>query len=134
MSQLRRVHRPGLKLSDLTALVDIALTLVVFLLLGSRATESEGLPVALPGAETGAALTGDPLNVVITADGEVVIHGRSRMIDDLAEHIAAGQRVVLQADRQCPHGRVVAVLDAARAAGAGEVVYATEGSDGVIDF
>ena len=50
---LRRRHRTSRTALDFTALVDIALVLVVYFVLASQAAQSRDLPVSLPQAGTG---------------------------------------------------------------------------------
>ena len=135
MSQLRRQHVQTRQPIDLTALVDVALTLVVFLLLGSRAAEQQGVPVAVPGAETGVAVVSDaPVRIVISPSGELGIDQQSLGVADLSAVVNKGQAVVLLADAECRHGRIVEVLDALRSAEVGAVYYATQPPDAVLDF
>lgn len=126
MSALRRRHRPARQFVDLAPLVDVTLMLVVFLLLSAQVVDAHAVPVELPTAATGERTPGEDLELVITAGGELLHGERSLTTDDLAELVADGRRAIIQADAAASHGRVVEVVDALRAAGAGGVFYATE--------
>jgi len=122
---LRRRHGAQRTALDFTALVDIALVLVVYFVLASQAAQSRDLPVALPQAGTGAKPAVGTLDLVIEAGGGMTYKGKPLEVADLAT-LAQGQpKVTLLADKQAKHGRVVEVVDALRKLGVAEIYYAT---------
>ena len=122
---LRRRHGAQRTALDFTALVDIALVLVVYFVLASQAAQSRDLPVSLPQAGTGAKPAAGTLDLVIEAGGGMTYRGKPLEVADLAA-LAKGQpKVTLLADKQARHGRVVEVVDALRKLGVAEIYYAT---------
>lgn len=129
MARLRRRHVHAPALADFAPLVDVTLMLVVFLLLTAEVVEAHAVPVDLPSVATGESTSGGSLELVVTADGELVHAGTTLALDELAGLVAAETTVVLQADADCSHGRVLEVVDTLRAAGVAGVYYATEPKD-----
>jgi biopolymer transport protein ExbD len=133
---LRRRHGADnvllfLTVLPITPLVDISLLLLCFFLLAGQATVHRDLPVTLPKAGT-AEQAAEALAVAIDRDGAVTLAGRPIAIDDLKRLAADAERVELHADAAVAHGKVVAVVDALRAAGAKKVYYAT--TPAVVDW
>ena len=122
---LRRRHSGQRTALDFTALVDIALVLVVYFVLASQAAQSRDLPVSLPQAGTGAKPAPNTLDLVIDAGGAVSLKGKPIEVADLAKVVQGQPKVTLLADKQSRHGRVVEVVDALRKLGVQEIYYAT---------
>ena len=128
MSALRRRHqrRPGS--IELTPLVDVALILVVFFLLsaGMVAPDEQMMEIALPVTSSGEAAFSRLLHLSLTAEGALYHQQRSITLDHLPELVEAGQTVVLRADRHCPHGRVIEVIDVLRQQRVGSIFHASQ--------
>jgi biopolymer transport protein ExbD len=122
---LRRRHGGQRTALDFTALVDIALVLVVYFVLASQAAQSRDLPVSLPQAGTGAKPAIGTLDLVIDAGGAMTLKGRPLEVADLGQVVQGQPKVTLLADKQARHGRVVEVVDALRKLGVQEIYYAT---------
>ncbi len=123
---LRRRHgRGGRQALDFTALVDIALVLVVYFVLASQAAQSRDLPVSLPQAGTGGKPAVGTLDLVIDAGGGMTLRGKPLEVADLGKVVQGKPKVTLLADKQAKHGRVVEVVDALRKLGVQEIYYAT---------
>jgi biopolymer transport protein ExbD len=119
---------------NVTSLVDIIFNLLLFFMLTTSFSQSAGLEVRLPSASTtDAEVRQRDLVVALTRDGHTVVEGKSLTAEQLAARIAelqkgdAGATVIVQADKDVAHGRVVEVLDAAKAAGLKSVAIATRG-------
>jgi len=125
VSAIRRRHRRDRQALDFTSLVDIALVLVVFFLLSAQAGGLRNLPVTLPQAGTASAAQPESVEIAIDRTGAISLHGRALQLKDLAEVAKHGQRIILLADADARHGRVVEVVDAMRRAGAGDIYFAT---------
>jgi len=122
---LRRRHGRNRSALDFTALVDIALVLVVYFVLASQAAQSRDLPVSLPQAGTGTKPAVGTLDLVIEAGGGMLFKGKPLEVLDLAALVKGQPKVTLLADKQAKHGRVVEVVDALRKLGVQEIYFAT---------
>ncbi|MBA3700209.1 MAG: biopolymer transporter ExbD [Planctomycetes bacterium] len=122
---LRRRHGGQRGALDFTALVDIALVLVVYFVLASQAAQSRDLPVSLPQAGTGVKPALGTLDLVIDAGGTMTLKGKPLELTDLAGVVKGQPKVTLLADKQAKHGRVIEVVDALRKLGVQEIYYAT---------
>ena len=118
---------------ELTSLVDIVFILVLFLTVTTTFATSGGINVSLPQASSQRPLEkADKLFVVINQQGDAFIEGEKLANNDLAGRFQAlAQKapdavVVLQADRDTRHGRVVEVMDLAEMAGLKRLAIAAE--------
>jgi biopolymer transport protein ExbD len=137
----RRRAEPTL---DLTPLIDVVFLLLVFFLVTATfatSTEQSSVPVDLPEGTTGeASSAAERVTVHLEATGAVTIELPGAPIErsselsairaKLAEAFARepGVPVYLRGDREVPYGRVMEVLDAARAAGFTQVYNVVESS------
>jgi biopolymer transport protein ExbD len=122
---LRRRHRTSRTALDFTALVDIALVLVVYFVLASQAAQSRDLPVSLPQAGTGSKPAPATLDLVIDASGLMTYKGKSVEMAKLGTVVTGKPVVTLLADKMARHGRVIEVVDALRKLGVEQIYYAT---------
>jgi biopolymer transport protein ExbD len=119
---------------NITPLTDIFLVLLIIFMVTSSVIVNQGtgakagLKVNLPqgGAADVQAQTND-LSVAILSDGRLVLGGDvvsaeelKRAFDD-AKAKSADTLVIVQADEGVPHGKVVEVMEAAKAAGLGQL-------------
>lgn len=118
----RRRPRHG---PNLTPLIDIVFLLLVFFMLTSHFVRDQSLNIALPEAANAADLNDDgPVEVVLEAGGGLSIDGTAVTPDELSARLrqlleSRPQKLVtLRGDRAAHLGAAVAVLDAARQAGA----------------
>ena len=117
----RRRHPIAL---DITPLIDCIFQLLIFFMLTASFVAVPNIRVELPRAsgQAGAAEQRD-IAVVITREGEVQLEAKTWEIPELRKRLADLQRekpdarVLIQADNKAYHGRVVEVMDAAKAAG-----------------
>jgi biopolymer transport protein ExbD len=126
---------------NITPLTDIFLVLlIIFMVTSSVIVQSgvsnqSGVRVNLPKGSKSDINTQDPQNlaVAILADGRMVVGGKVVTDDELKQRLAAAHErsaettVVVQADSGVPHGRVVEVMELARAAGLERLAIATQG-------
>jgi biopolymer transport protein ExbD len=122
---LRRRHRTSRSALDFTALVDIALVLVVYFVLASQAAQSRDLPVSLPQAGTGSKPAAQTLDLVVDAGGTLTYQGKIYEVIDLKSLVEKKPMVTLLADKMARHGRVVEIVDALRKLGVEQIFYAT---------
>lgn len=109
---------------NIVPMIDVIFAILTFFIMSSLyLTRSQGLPVNLPQAGTAQqqSTTGSaPITVTVERDGRVSLNGKVIAIDTLTEQvrglIANNQDalVIIDADEQVNHGRVVAVMDSLR--------------------
>ena len=106
---------------NIVPMIDVIFAILAFFIISTLyLTRAEGLPVNLPKAKTSESQT-SRIVVTIDAKGELAINQQAIPIGDLEESIQtlADQTeqkalVVINADEQVSHGRVVEVMDLVR--------------------
>lgn len=129
-----RTSRRELGEINVTSLVDIIFILLIFFLLTtSFSSESAGLEVELPEASAAdMQVAPTDLVVALTKEGDMVVRGETIDLEQLRglmrEHKQqkGGGTVIVQADAEVPHGRVVEVVDMAKAEGVPRLGIATQ--------
>ncbi len=125
---------------NITPLVDIFLVLLVILMATSTAMvdsgqgEGGGFKVQLPSGASSPDVRqgGDELIIAVPDDGTIVVKGEfvsmAQLRDILAAEAAKGtdRLVLVQADAEARHKRVVQVMEAAREAGLSNLAIATQ--------
>ncbi len=116
----------------LTSLIDIVFLLLVYFLLTTNFMVDEGIDIKLPQAEASKPQTQEEITIYVDARGRAFLENREVALNDLfkrlQEKIGAAQDrlVVIKADRTVVLNQAVAVMDVAKAAGAGRLCLATE--------
>lgn len=117
---------------NIVPMIDVVFAVLAFFILSSLyLTRSEGLPVALPGAQTA---DGQPQSqIVVTIDGQGSLFLGDQALDDdqLLDAIRAlpaaeSGLVVVRADQSVSHGRVVTVMDRLRTLEGIQLAIATQ--------
>ncbi|HXH11072.1 MAG TPA: biopolymer transporter ExbD [Alphaproteobacteria bacterium] len=129
--EFRRIRRsrPGL---DLTPLVDTVLNLLIFFMLSSSFAFQPGIRVRLPEAASKEEEPQRDLVLVLTRDQRLYLNDDPIQLTELGtrlhEHLRARNDavVIIKADRDVIHGRVVEVMDIAKEAGVTRLAIATE--------
>lgn len=109
---------------NLTPLIDVVFLLLIFFMLTSNFVRDQVIPLTLPTAKSGNALKDELLQVVIDAQGRLLIGEDVVAVDDLTTLLQqelknrADKRVRIRGDKAVSLGVTVDVLDAARKAGA----------------
>jgi biopolymer transport protein ExbD len=119
---------------NIVPMIDVVFAVLAFFILSSLfLTRSEGLPVALPGAETAETHTQRQVVVTVNAAGQIFVGNKQVTDGQLLEAIqtlgtlADGGLVVIRADQSVSYGRVVAVMDRLRSLPGAQLAIATEG-------
>ena len=116
---------------DMTPLIDVVLMLVIFFVLTTTFGLAPGIKIDLPqGGSEQQANDGDAV-ILITKEGAVYYQDERVSLEALQTTLhqrhqqQSGLRVVIKADTQAQHGRVVAVMDTAKAVGIARLAIAT---------
>lgn len=118
---------------NLTPLIDIVFNLLIFFLITSTFVHNPGIEVNLPKAST-APVESKSENVIVavTANGEYLHQGKALSQTELREMLqeakqtTPGAVVIIQADNDTQHGKVVDAMDIARQVGFEKLAIATE--------
>ena len=108
--------------------VDIVLVLLIIFLVTSTAIVKAAIKVELPRAADAGSEVASTVNLVFTADRELLLDGEEIERDVAAREIRAlaknnpGLQAVISADKGLPYGEVVGIIDMVK--GAGVVTFA----------
>lgn len=130
-------RRPPLFL-DLTPLIDVVFLLLIFFMVSTTfVTDATGMRVDLPRSSSQEAIPeGEDLTLQLEANGTVTLDGRPLSAAQLSAELRKaaesdpGTLVVLRADAELSHGKVVEVMDLAREIGLTSFAIATESGGG----
>jgi biopolymer transport protein ExbD len=115
----------------LTPLIDIVFLIIIFLMVTSHFRVASGVPIRLPKV-TQNAYERKSQDIIVTIDREGRLYLKGEKIDlkelgpKLQDFVEKGEvvQLVLQADKDVKHGRVVQVMDLAKSAGISSIVIA----------
>ena len=132
MNFRHRKTRRGAAEINLTPLIDIVFQLLIFFLITTTFVQNPGIDVELPKASA-QPRQGEPETVIIavTEDGRIVHEGRVVSTEELTTRLEEHHRqrpsamVIIQADTNTSHGKVVDVMDIARTVGFQALAIAT---------
>ncbi len=117
---------------SITPLVDTMLTLLIFVLLLGAFAIQPGIRVRLPEAASKEEEPKQDLAVVLTREQGLYLNDEPVQLDELGPRLQERLRdrhdgvVIIRADKEVLHGRVVEVMDIAKSAGAVRLAIATE--------
>ena len=116
---------------EIIPMIDVVFFLLVFFMMASLAmTLYEGMPVSLPQAASASRMAAETAAITMTREGEVFLNREPVAISGLDERVRpllARHRdlaVVINADREATHARVVDVLDQLRVTGVVHIAIA----------
>jgi biopolymer transport protein ExbD/biopolymer transport protein TolR len=118
---------------DLTPMVDVVFLLLIFFMISTTFVESPGISIKLPEASS-QTIDREPkeIKIYLSQDGDIYHGDKKISIDDykglLADHQSDAKQttVLLLADQESRHGKVVILMDLARDAGFTKLAIATE--------
>ena len=119
---------------NILPMIDVVFALLTFFIMSTLTlTRSESLPVNLPGAQT-AKLTNEakPIEITIDAKGTLSIDRQGVELSELRDRIkkllsnSTQKTVLIRADEQVAHGKVVAAMDAVRQVAGAKLAIATQ--------
>lgn len=117
----------------ITPLIDIVFLLLIFFMLTSHFHVASGIPIRLPKISQNA-YNGKNQEIILTIDRTGRIHIKGKKIElkkldlklrDLIKNDGL-TKIVLQADKEVHHGKVVQVMDLAKSAGISCIVIAAQ--------
>lgn len=116
---------------NIVPMIDVIFAVLIFFIVSSLfLTPAEQLSVDLPSANTGVPQTQEPVSVAIDAQGNLTVASQAVSLDQLAAAVSAQLEipgtVVIQADEQVSHGRVIAVMDRLRTLEGIQLAIATQ--------
>lgn len=118
---------------DISALVDIIFQLIIFFVITTTFVTNPGIDVDLPRAQAKEIQhKSDELVVAMTAEGQIILHGKAIDLESLGELFENTAKetpttlVIMQADKEVAHGKVVAVMDLAKEKGLSRLAIATQ--------
>ncbi|MBE1299147.1 MAG: biopolymer transporter ExbD [Alteromonadaceae bacterium] len=115
---------------DMTPMLDIVFIMLIFFIVTTSFIKEAGVEVNKPSAKSVFDQKKANIFVAITADGDVWLDKRKVEADSVRANIErllaeqASEVVVVQADSDAEHGKVVEVLDQIKAAGVNRIAYA----------
>jgi biopolymer transport protein ExbD len=119
-------------------MIDVVFFLLVFFMMASLAmTIYQGMPVNLPEAASGQRALADTANITVARDGQTYLNREliavAALPGKLRPLLAANRdlAVVINADREVAHARVVDVLDELRGSGVTRIAIAVAPEGGV---
>ena len=112
-------------------MIDVVFFLLVFFMMASLAmTVYEGMPVSLPQAATRERMAAESAAITVNRDGQVFLNREPVTVAGLKDRLRPllstnrDLAVVISADRDVAHARVVDVLDGLRQTGATRIAIA----------
>jgi biopolymer transport protein ExbD len=116
---------------EIIPMIDVVFFLLVFFMMASLSMAVySGMPVSLPRAATGLDAPADSKTITVTRDGGAYLDREPMTLAELGAALRslAGANpalaVVINADEEVTHGRVVSILDEVRAAGVARLAIA----------
>ena len=118
---------------DLTPMVDVVFLLLIFFMISTTFVESPGISIKLPEASS-QSIEREPkeFKIYLSREGDIYYHDRKISIAEyktlLIEHQsnADNTTILVLADQESRHGKVVTLMDLARDAGFVKLAIATE--------
>lgn len=114
--------------------IDIIFSILAFFVISTLfLTRSEGLPVNLPEAATGESQSSSEIYITLADDGTLSVNKTSVELEQLLPTVrkemasdTEQQLIIVNADEQVAHGRVVRVMDRLRSIDGVQLAIATE--------
>ncbi len=118
---------------NVVPMLDVMFALLTFFIMSTLVlTRSEGLPVNLPQASTAKSQSQKQLVVTIAPTGNLSLNRQTIGLEQVAEKVQAFVQankeaiIIINADEQVNHGRVIAVMDQVRRVQGAKLAIATQ--------
>jgi len=117
---------------DMTPLVDVVFNLLIFFMLSTTFITTPGIKINLPEASSKELKAQEKeVRIALTRKGKVYLNRKLVSMDEVRKSLQQKARinpkmlVVIQADEQVTHGKVVQIMDMAKNAGLNKLAIAT---------
>ena len=127
-----RIHRRPALTPNLLPLIDVVLLLLIFFMISSTFVVQPGIRVDLPKSTIAERREPEDVTLILTREKGLYLNARKVTVPELWGKLVDIFRrrpnfmLVIKADRQVPHGRVVEVMDIAKQAGVQRLAIATQ--------
>lgn len=118
---------------EIIPMIDTMFFLLVFFMIATLSmTIQHGMPVTLPTAESSTDKVPDQISLTLTREGALYYNKERIELPELEIRLVSLQQtdpdpsLVINADEQVPHGRVIKVMDIIRLAGIPNMAIATK--------
>ena len=116
---------------DITPVVDVVFNLLIFFALSFNfAATSGGINVKLPSATSVEPIKTEQLTISLTKDGKVFYNDKTVDLKELNKKLKAVKNkdslVIIRADNDVPHGKVVQIMDIAKSGGLSKLAFAVQ--------
>lgn len=116
-------HDDAISEINVVPLVDIILVVLIIFMVTAPMIMKPSIKVNLPKAASGDSATPSQLNIAVTSDGKMSLNGspasdeaiRAKAIEQVTKNPEV--QAIISADKDTPHGKVVAVIDIVKGAG-----------------
>ncbi|MBU2552196.1 MAG: biopolymer transporter ExbD [Proteobacteria bacterium] len=126
--QVKRREEPAIEIAPL---IDVVFLLLLFFMVTTQFISIPGLKITLPGIKPGATVTATAkIELHVTSAGDLYLDGNPVAAADLAEALKKkapdpeSAVLVLLADENVKHGRIVRLMEEIRSCGLRKVVFA----------
>jgi len=117
---------------DMTPLVDVVFNLLIFFMLSTTFVTTPGIKINLPEASSKELKVQEKeVRVALTRKGKVYLNSKLVSLAEVRKSLQQKARinpkmlVIIQADEQVTHGKVVQIMDMAKSAGLNKLAIAT---------
>ena len=117
---------------DFTPLIDVVFLLLVFFMLSSSIIMQSGIKINLPEASSKELKVQEKeVRVALTKKGKIYLNRKLVTLDDVRKILKQKARinpkmlVIIQADADVTHGKVVQIMDIAKSSGLNKLAIAT---------
>ena len=136
--RFRKPEEEEVRLS-IAPLIDVVFLLLIFFMVTSHFDVASGIRIQLPKvAKKIFNQNSDKVTLVIDKEGQVYIKGKKFEMNDLRKELEARKKekglfqIILHADKDVRHGRVVQVMDLAKTAGIHSILISARWKSGKI--
>lgn len=116
-------HDDAISEINVVPLVDIILVVLIIFMVTAPMIMKPSIKVNLPKAVSGDSATPSQLNIAVTAEGKMSLNGspasdeaiRAKAVEQVTKNPEI--QAIISADKDTPHGKVVAVIDIVKGSG-----------------